>query len=184
MAAHDVPGEAEVRQVHVLAAAARGHQDVRGLDVAVHQASRVGRVERLRHLVDDRGSPAGLEPALLGEDLAQVDAIDEAHGDEQRAVSLAHGVDGDHVWMLDLSSDRGLALEARAELRVVGILGRDHLERDDPVRKPLARAVHHAHAAATRDRLDHETPQLAPRPIIGRLYATGRLQWDEQPVTP
>ena len=158
VAADDVSREPEVRQVHVLAAAARGHQDVRGLDVPMHQPSRVGGVERLRDLVDDRGSPAGLEAALLGEDLAQVDTVDEAHRDEQRAVGLAHGVDGDHVRMLDLRGDRSLALEARAELGILGVLGRDHLERDDPVREPLARAVDDAHATPAGDRLDLETP--------------------------
>ena len=129
----------------------------------MHQASRVRGVQCLRHLVDDRRSPGGLEAALLVEDVAQVDAVDEAHRDEQRAVGLAHGVHGDHVGMLDLGGDRSFALKPRAELRILGVLRRDHLQRDDPVGEPLARAVHDAHAAAAGDRLDRETPQIAPR---------------------
>ena len=66
--------------------------------------------------------------------------------------------------MLDLRRDARLALEARAKRRVVREVGRDDLQRDDPVGPLLAGAVDDAHAPAARDGLDDEAVDLRARP--------------------
>ena len=94
---------------------------------------------------------------------AQVGPFDEAHRDVQHAVGLADRVDRDDVRMLDLRRDARLALEARAKRLVVREVGRDDLQRDDPVGPLLAGAVDHAHAPAARDGLDDEAVDLRAR---------------------
>ena len=81
--------------------------------------------------------------------------------------------------MLDLRRDARLALEASAKRRVVRQLGRDDLERDDPVGPLLARAVDHAHATPARDRLDDEAVDLRARP---RQRAAQAGSVDDQPA--
>jgi hypothetical protein len=80
--------------------------------------------------------------------------VDEAHGDEERAVLLAGLVDGDDVRMLERGRHARLALEAPAELRVGRELGHDDLERHAAVEAAVDREVDHAHAAAPDLALD------------------------------
>ncbi len=123
----------------------------------------VGGVEGASDLVDDLHRPAGLEPPHLTEQLAEVYAGNEAHRDEEDAVVVAHGMNGDHVGMLDLGGDRRLTLEAGAEVRVAGQFRCDHLECDDAVGTLLVGPVDDAHPAASGDRLDHEAADLVTR---------------------
>ena len=101
-----------------------------------------------------RAARPGLEPALQRDQLAQVGALDEAHRHVQRPVLLARVVDRDHVGVVERRGDLRLALEALAELGVLGQLGGDQLERDRAVQREVDGAVDDAHAAAAGHRLD------------------------------
>ena len=95
-------------------------QDVRGLDVAVHEAVGVRGIQRAADLRDDVRRPLGIQAALCAHERPQVGPVDVAHDDEQHALALARVVDGDHVRVLDRRGRLGLGDEARAE---VGLLG-------------------------------------------------------------
>ncbi len=86
---------------------------------------------------------------------------------------LSRGVLRDQVRVLDLGRDRGLALEARSELRIVGELGGDDLEGDDPIRVLLACAVDDPDASASRGGLDGELAHVGARPHAGTLSESG-----------
>jgi hypothetical protein len=58
--------------------------------------------------------------------------------------------------MLDLRRDRRLAPEPSPELRVLGELERDHLERHDPIRPLLTGLVDDTHTSAPGNGLDQE----------------------------
>ena len=89
-AARDVggPGDAEVEQAHPLHVSVLGQEDVRGLDVPVHDAARVRRAERL---ADSSAQAHRLadEEAPVAQALAQVFARQPLHG--QPALALGVG---------------------------------------------------------------------------------------------
>jgi hypothetical protein len=124
-------GQAEVREVGVVLGA---EQDVRGLDVAVHEPVRVRGVERAADLADDVGRPLGI--------------------DEQHALTLARVVHGNDVRVLDRGRRLGLGDEARAKLRVVGECRGDDLQRDGAVEVQVDRAIDDTHPAAPGEPLD------------------------------
>ena len=74
-------GDAEIREVAVLALLLLVDQDVARLDVAVHQAARVRGVERRGHLSDQGDRARRLEAAVAAEHRAKIASLDEAHRD-------------------------------------------------------------------------------------------------------
>jgi hypothetical protein len=148
-----VLGEAEVSEVDVLVRPRRD-EDVGRLDVAVHEAERVRGGEAGRDLGHDPHGVCGVERPVGADERAEVGALDEAHGQEERPFDLAGLVDRDDVRVVDRGRELRLALEALAEARVVSALGRDQLERDRSLQDELRRAIDDAHAAAARALLD------------------------------
>ena len=121
----------------MLGSANRRDEDVRGLDVAVHETSRVRRVEGLRHLADEHDGAMRVERALP-EKLLEIGAVDVPHRDEQTSVLLAGTVDRDDVRMLQACCDAALTGEALPEARVSCELRSDHLFR--ATSRPRARS--------------------------------------------
>lgn len=85
----------------VLAVGARGHQDVAGLDVPVHEVVVMGRVERGSHLGGDAQGGRHRQRTLTVQQRAQVQAGHVAHGDVEDAVGLAGFEDGHDVRVVD-----------------------------------------------------------------------------------
>ena len=138
-------------------------QYVAGLHVPVHEPAEVRRVERPRDLrADLRDRPVEVEPGLVGEDRAQIPALDVAHRDEQHALDLARVVDRDDVRVLDRGGLGRFAGEPLAKRVVLGELGGQDLQRHIPVEAQVAGQVDHAHAAATDDAFDAVVAELRP----------------------
>ena len=108
-------------------------QDVAGLDVTVHEAVTMRFVERAGDLRDDGHRVPGVETAPLGQQGAQIGALDAAHRHVEAFALLPGVVDRHHVRMLERGGDPALALEAGAEIGVPGDARRDQLERDPAV---------------------------------------------------
>jgi len=157
--------EAEVGQVHVLAATVEQH--VGRLDVAVHETAAVRGVQRGGHLPDHRGGTGGVERAAVTQQAVQVGALHVTHDEVQPTVLLAGAVHRDHVGMVDRGGHPPLALEALAELRVGRAVGDDQLERDRPPEAQLRGPVHHAHPAAAGDALDAAAGEHVTRGQLG-----------------
>jgi hypothetical protein len=166
-------GEPEVGEVDVVGRVGPGtavEQDVGWLHVAMHEAARVRRVERARHLRDDadglrEAQRAGLEP------LAQVPTLHVAHGDEQQAICLAGLVDRHDVGVVDRRRQLRLAQEALAERLIVGEAGGEQLQRNGPPQPAILREVDHAHAAAGRARMRSGSRRAPFRPAAHRSRA-------------
>ncbi len=97
--------EAEVAEVAVLAAGSLRDEDVRGLDIAVHETLLVGGVERLGNLREEVDGALRLQCSVLGDDLRQIGSFDVAHREEEDAVLLPRLVDRDDVRMVERRRD-------------------------------------------------------------------------------
>ena len=171
-------GHPEVRQVGVLGAIGDGDQDVRRLDVAVHQALGVGGVERRGALREQIDRPARIERSRFTDDLAQVGADDVVHHEEHEPFLFSGVVDRDHVGVVDRRGDPHLAPEALPERRVIGQLGRQHLQRVDALQRDVRHPVDDPHAAAADQLVDPVAPDHeATRELTAsRLHPPGSLR--------
>ena len=111
------------------------------------------RVERGADLGDDARDARQVHGAAV-DDLAQVRAGHEAHGEIQPAVGFAAAVDRHDVRVLDRGRQPALGLEARHGGRVLRVLRRDDLQRDLTVEIGVDGPVDDAHAAPLEHALD------------------------------
>jgi hypothetical protein len=138
------PGDAEVRQVGVLRAAApRVDEDVARLDVAVDKPGGVRGVQGGGDRGDERRRPARGQRADRADDPLEGAARHEPHRDELHAVGLARRVDGDDVRVVDGRDGAGLAHEPHPDRLVAG----QQLQRHDPAEPLVPRLVHGRHPA-------------------------------------
>jgi hypothetical protein len=168
------PGDAEVRQVRVLWAAAPGvHQDVARLDVPVDQAGGVRGVQGGGDRGRERRRAPRRQRAVRADHSLEGVARHEPHRDELHAVGLAGRVDGDDVRVIDRRHGPGLAHEPHPDRFVA----REQLQRHDPAEALVARLVHRRHPADADQPLKHvpghpesrgEPGQRAARPHDGR----------------
>ena len=79
----------------------RRDEDVPRLHIAVHEPSRMCRVERARHLTDDRRGAVRLERTVRPQQGLQILPFDVPHRDEQDTADLARLVDRDDVRMFE-----------------------------------------------------------------------------------
>ena len=86
----------EVRDLHD---ADVGNQDVLGLDVPVHDAPLVRRLQREQRLADDIGRLRGLQPDVRVQQIAHRPPTHELHDHVIDAVDRAPVVDGDDIRM-------------------------------------------------------------------------------------
>ncbi len=96
-------------------AAPRAEQDVRGLDVAVHDAGAVQRVEPGAHLGGDAHRLVERERTLGGDVLGDRQAGDELEREIVLAVRLADVEQADEVAVLDRARRAALAQQAPDE---------------------------------------------------------------------
>ncbi len=147
----------------LLAGAVGGvQQHVGRLDVPVHQAVQVGRVQRRRHLGDDADRPVRGQRAQLVDQPADVAALDVAHGDEQHAVAVAGREDRDDVRVVHRGRGPRFADEPLPERLVPAQHGRQQLQGDVAAQLDVAGAVDQRHAAPA---------DLLLQPVTGHLGA-------------
>jgi hypothetical protein len=173
----------QVARERVLAGAARG----RGHDGAAARASRAGgRDRRIRHGGADRcrtvrqvaGRRSRPDPSShcrtrrLREPVRP--AGPAAHGDVQLPVDLARVVDRDDVGMLQRGRQLGLGQETFLEVRELGELRSDQLDRDDPLQAQVIRPVDDTHPPAARERLDPIAEKLSPDARVRRSFGPHR----------
>ncbi len=129
--------EAEVQD---LGLAGGRHHDVRGLDVAVDDAGRVGDGQGVGDLDGDGQRRKGDEGTAVQQLLERV-ALDELHHDVDEPVLLAHVVDRADVGVLEGRAQAGLPFEAAAGGLALGELGAQRLDDHRPVEARVLGAV-------------------------------------------
>ena len=135
------------------------HLDVRRFQIPVDDALLVRRFDRLGDLPRDRQRLVDRHP-VAPEALRQILALDEFHHERGDAVAVLQPVDRADVRMIERGEHRGLALETRATVGVVGERTRQEFDRDLAIQRRVPRAVHLAHAALAdrrNDLVDAET---------------------------
>ncbi len=131
-----------------------GEQDVRGLDVAVHDAARMRIGERVGHLHAERQDALIGHAALRLEHLVERPAGDQLHRDIGDAIGLADVVDRRDIGMAERAGRGRLAQEAAPDFGIAAIFRLERLDRDDPVDPGVVRAEHLRHRAFADARVD------------------------------
>ena len=166
-------GQAEVQH---LDDALRGQEQVVRLHVAVDQAELMSVMKTERRLPYVLAGQRRLQRALLSQETRQVGAFEVLHRQVGRAVGLASVVDADHVGMIEMRDDFGLALEAVQGVAGAHALGADHLHGRQPFQAALACLVHPAHAPFAKQIEDDIVieDQFAPLPRSDLLNLEAR----------
>ena len=142
--------------------AALVEQHVGRLDVAMHVARCMDRIQRLAERHHDGGRPLGGQHAGEPHVRAQVVSVHVAHQQVGLAVLDARSVHGQDVRVLDGRGGARLAQEPPARPLVLDALGRDDLDGDVALEIDLTCPVDDAHSAAANRLLDPATLELRP----------------------
>lgn len=139
-------GEAEIEDFGV---AARGDEDVRGLDVAMNDAAGMGGVERVGDV--DRNVEERVElQRTCGDEVFESLAFEIFHDDEGMAILRADFVDGADIRMIERRSGAGFAAEAFEGLRIVGNIFGKKLDGDEAAELEVFGFVDDAHPTAAK----------------------------------
>ena len=127
-------------------------------------AAHVRVVERVGDLAHDPAYFVDRLARLVGEERGEIPPRHEGHDEIGDPLALADVVNRHDVRMRELRRGLRLTREAPADGWIVGQLGGQYLDRDDPVEAEVARAVDDGHPAASdlplervllSDRRDH-----------------------------
>ena len=153
-------GDAEVQHLDL---AARGQHDVGGLDVAVHQADRVGDVQRLADRCGDADGFAGRERPGLVQDLPQGRAGDQLHHDERHRLVDAAVEYGNQMGVAEPGCVPGLPLEPGQEPGIGCVLRAEHLHRHITAEHLIPGPPDRGHAASAEYLLQRVPAAEDPR---------------------
>ena len=173
--AHEQASDPEVEHFD---RAVLGHEQVCGLDVAVHEPFGVGRGEDVEDLIGDRDRGAERRPVSLPlPESIEARPLQELHDEERRAV-LGHVVveDRDGARVIEAVREVPFAHEALLQIALRGELGVEDLHRE-ALLVPVRRGVDRGHTADPEDLIE---PVLAAdrgadsRPSAGGARVFGR----------
>ena len=137
------PCDAEVRQHRRVVVA---EQHVVGLDVAMHDAQRMRRVQCRRQLRQHVQAFAQAQPGR--EPVGQAAVAEVLHADVVALVGGDHVIDGDDVGVAQPGEGMRLVDEALRQFAVAGDRAVEQLQRDRALQRALGRQVDDRHAAA------------------------------------
>ena len=129
--------------------AAFDDEDVGGLDVAVDDALRVRRAERLGNLDRQVNHRLGLQ-AFRREQCGEGLPFQRLHDDEVPAIVLVDVVDGADMWMIESGGGSRLAPESLERNRIARDFLRQKLESNGTAEACVFCLVDHSHAAAAK----------------------------------
>jgi hypothetical protein len=124
-------------------------KNVGRLDVTMHDAFRMRRVECVRHF-DAQCQQCFQFHGAAGDRMLQRLTLQILHGDEGLPALLIDLVDCADVGMVQCGSGLRLALEATERLRVLGHFVRQELQGDEAAKFNVLGFVDHAHAATAK----------------------------------
>jgi len=162
-----VAGAARDAEIDEEYATVRCHQDVAGLDIAVHDAFLVHGDEAVEHAqADPRDQPLAQLP--LADHLVERLALDVLHDDPGVALDEEKVMDGHDRGMPDLGERPGLVQHAATPSREVGgfLAGGDELLKRDLALKPRVLGQPDAAHAAVAELADQPVP-LRRRGLLG-----------------
>jgi hypothetical protein len=151
--------------------AAGAHEQVGRLDVAVHDAHRVGIFQPLGRLEDVVHRLRDRQRAVLFDQRRQVAAIDELHHQKMRATTLVGVEGGDDVRVDQPGGGLGLAMEPLDRVGRADGGGRKHLQGHEPMHAAMLGLEHHAHAPLAK-LIEHQVvaqQQAAPPALVDLL---------------
>ena len=176
-------GQPEIQDLRLPAVA---DEDVGRLDVAVHDAAAVRRIQRIGDLDAQLHNPLRRQ-RLVFDAVLQRGPFQQLHGDEVLVALAANVVDGANVRVVEGGRGPRFALETLQRLRVPGDLRRQELEGDKAAQARVLRLVDDAHAAAAqlfqylimRNRSsDHPSPKkVLPYFIPSTRYKSDSVRW-------
>ena len=124
-------------------------EDVRGLDVAVHDSLRVRRIQAVGDLDADLQELRNLD-GLDGDAVLEGLAFEQFHRDEGPAFELSDVVDRADVGVIERRCRARFPAKPLDRLGIPGNVVRKELQRDIPAEPRVPRLVDHAHAAPTQ----------------------------------
>jgi hypothetical protein len=179
----------EIRQIGVVLVwtACGGDEDVRGLDVAMHQSLSMRGVQCSCNLPDDLRCPSQRKGALLADENVEVRPSHVPHRDEQMALCLIGFIDRHHVGVIEGGRDPALVDKARPEGRIAGQLGGEDLQGDLAAQVQVLGHVDDAHPSPAEERLDPIAGERLPEadsPRHAGIVVSPRSPDEKPPVTP
>ena len=176
LAAHH-PRDTEIQQLDQVRPGPRlGDHDVVGLQVAVQDAQRVRRGQRVRRLAHNVRRADVVDDLFAIEDRGERFAFDKLHRQVDQALgSLAEIIDARDVRVRDLAGVLRLAVEAADGGGILGEPGAHHLDGHFPLHPDVLRQVHLAHATFAELPI-HQVPvgEERPRQRVARVLEDQR----------
>ncbi len=123
------------------------HEHVGRLDVSVHEADVMDRLERPCQLDPDEHCPLGGQPLVAIDEGPQLQAVNPLHGQVKPASLLADIEDRDHVGMVNGGGKPRLPQETRAIVTRLGNFRTNYLKSHCSPKNSLLGPVDEAHAA-------------------------------------
>ena len=165
-------GDAEI---HDLDQSAAAQHHVGRLDVTMHDALGVSKIEPAAHRQADVDDTAHRHHGAHVEGLAQAQALDELHRDVGHPLALTDVIDGDDIRVVEATGGLALAEEVIAEGRALvrrQVEAQD-LERDASLDQRIFRAIDRAHRALAQRRGHPISPDMARAPGTALAAAVG-----------
>ena len=154
-------GELDGGRVVGIATGSVGDEQVRGLEIAMHDAVVVGHLERPCDLSGDRKRLPPREPAASSQDLLEALAPDQLHRKVGLVVLLPKCQQPHDSWVPQALERVDLGLESTPQSGVVGQVRGQYFYGDGATSGRIDRLVHGTHAAAAKPGLDRVRAQVS-----------------------
>ena len=162
------------------------HQEVLRLQIAMDHAFGVRSSQRFGDLLRKLQDALQRHLRIVANDVLQILAFDERHGNEAETADIAHVVDTQDVLMGNLAGENQLLLEALQRIRLAdGSVAHD-FDGYGAVQVFIVGLINSAHAALAEKSFDAVTrTEIAPRSDDGGIHhlnCFGLPQWHRSPA--